>query len=96
MPTAAPTTFCRIATAVENRKNRNTCGPPTRSIERLAPKPIVVKNAICSGSCSIVSNFTGVLVAARAAVIASDTRSPPTTGAGMLYRSSGGTRRLMP
>ena len=62
----------------------STCGPPTRSTDRLAPNPTVVKNAICSGSCSMVSNLTGTLAPVRVAVIASDTSRPPTTGAGML------------
>ena len=42
----------------ESRKKTSTCGPPTRSSDRLAPKPIVVKNAIISGACSVVSKVT--------------------------------------
>ena len=49
----APTTFWAMATTVENRKNTSTSGPPTRSSDRLAPKPMVVKKAICSGAASV-------------------------------------------
>ena len=35
-----------------------TCGPPRRSSGTLAPKPMLVKKAIISGACSVVSNFT--------------------------------------
>ena len=40
-----------MAMTVEKTKNISTCGPPTRSSDRLAPKPMVVKNAIISGGC---------------------------------------------
>ena len=46
-------------------KKIRTSGPPTRSSERLAPKPIVVKNAIISGVCSVVSKLTSVTPRAR-------------------------------
>ena len=39
-----------------SRKKSSTCGPPTLSSDRLAPKPTVVKNAIINGACSRVSN----------------------------------------
>ena len=57
--TPAPIRFCANAIAVENRKKMITAGPPTRSSPTLAPKPMVVKNAIISGDCSVVSNLTG-------------------------------------
>ena len=44
---------------VEKRKKMTTAGPPTRSSATLAPKPMVVKNAIISGACSVVSNLSG-------------------------------------
>ena len=38
---------------VENRKKTTTAGPPTRSSATLAPNPMVVKNAIINGDCSV-------------------------------------------
>ena len=55
-----PTMFCTMANTVASRKNLRTCGPPIFTSERLAPNPIVVKNAIISGLCSVVSNLTSV------------------------------------
>jgi hypothetical protein len=57
--TPTPRTFWRNAMTVENRKKMTTAGPPTRSSATLAPNPMVVKNAIISGDCSVVSNLTG-------------------------------------
>ena len=60
-PPATPITFCTTASTVaSSRKKIITCGPPTRSSDRLAPKPTVVKNAIISGVCSRVSNAASV------------------------------------
>ena len=53
-------TFCTTAISVDSTKKSSTAGPPTRSSDRLAPKPIVVKNAIISGACSVVVNVSGV------------------------------------
>jgi hypothetical protein len=56
-----PIRFCATAASVEIAKNTRTSGPPTRSSETLAPKPIDVKNAIISGVCSVVSSVTSVV-----------------------------------
>jgi hypothetical protein len=82
--TAAPTTFCATATTVDASRNRATAGPPTRSSERLAPKPMVAKKAIISGACSVVSNWKRISPWRRASAVATATRSPPITGAGIL------------
>ena len=57
--TPAPITFCMNAMTLENTKKTTTAGPPTRRSATLAPNPMVVKNAIISGDCSVVSNLTG-------------------------------------
>ena len=77
--------FCTIANTVAIAKNRITCGPPTRSIDRLAPKPMVVKNASISGLCSVVSNWNRLTPCPRATVTITATSKPPSTGAGRLY-----------
>ncbi len=79
-----PTTFCTTAKTVASRKKRSTCGPPILSSDRLAPKPIVVKNAIMSGLCSVVSNCTSVTPWPRAMSTVTATSRPPSTGAGRL------------
>ena len=79
-----PTTFCTIANTVASRKKRRTCGPPIFSSDRLAPKPMVVKKAIMSGLCSVVSNVTSVTPWPRAISTAMATKSPPSTGVGRL------------
>jgi hypothetical protein len=48
--TAAPSAFCSTATMVHRTVKTSTCGPPTRSSEKLAPNPMVVKKAIISGA----------------------------------------------
>ena len=80
----APTTFWTSAITTASRKKRSTCGPPTRSSDRLAAKPIVVKNAIISGGWRAVSKVIGAQSGRLVAVISSDTSSPPITGAGRL------------
>ena len=80
----APITFCTMASTVHSSVKISTCGPPTFSSERLAPKPMVVKKAIISGACRRVSKVTSVTPCARAAVTTTATRSPPMTGAGTL------------
>ena len=59
---AAPTPRRSVPTAIteDRMKNSTTAGPPTRSSDRLAPNPIVVKNAIISGDCSVGVNVSGV------------------------------------
>ena len=69
---------------VESRKKKTTAGPPTRSSDRLAPKPIVVKNAIISGDWSVVVNVKGDQFQLRLTVMNIAISKPPTTGAGML------------
>ena len=81
---AIPTTFCSTARTVDSRKKMSTCGPPTRSSDRLAAKPMVVKNAIIIGVWSRVSNTIGSNPRDRAVSIAAATSSPPMTGAGTL------------
>ncbi len=80
----APTTFWTSAITAESRKKRSTCGPPTRSSDRLAAKPTVVKNAIISGGWSAVSKVIGVQSGRLIAVISPATSRPPMTGAGRL------------
>ncbi len=75
-----PTTFCMTANTVAARKKRSTCGPPILRSDRLAPKPIVVKNAIMSGLCSVVSNVTSVTPWPRAISTATATREPAEHG----------------
>ncbi len=82
--TRIPTRFCTTANTVAMPKKRSTCGPPTRSSDSEAPKPMLVKKAIISGACSVVSNSKSVTPCPRAKRMANDTRSPPITGAGML------------
>ncbi len=76
--------FWTAAITTASRKKRSTCGPPTRSSDRLAAKPIVVKNAIISGACRAVSKVIGAQSGRLVAVISSATSSPPITGAGRL------------
>jgi hypothetical protein len=45
---------------------------------------MVVKNAIISGVCSVVSNFSGISPQLRIDISATATSSPPSTGAGRL------------
>jgi hypothetical protein len=45
---------------------------------------MVVKNAIMSGVCSVVSNSIASIPLSRPARTSSAKRKPPTTGAGML------------
>ena len=61
-----------------------TCGPPTRSSDRLAPNPTVVKNAIIIGNWRRVSNVASSTPRDRATSDATATSSPPMTGAGTL------------
>ena len=76
---AAPRAPC------EQQEEDTTCGPPTLSSDRLAPKPTVVKNAIISGVCSRVSNVSEFDAARpRDGQHRRATSSPPMTGAGTL------------
>jgi len=72
------------AAIVAMMKNTRTWGPPILRSLRLAPKPIVVKKAIMSGSRRVVSNVNRLTSNRRATRMARATTSPPTTGAGML------------
>ena len=78
----APSTFCSSAATVEMARNHATCTPPTRSRRRLAPKPMVVKKAIISGACSVVSKRTRSCPSRRSRLTMTATSSPPSTGAG--------------
>lgn len=80
----APITFCTMASTEHSNVKISTCGPPTFSNDRLAPKPMVVKKAIISGAWRRVSKVRSVTPCARAAVTATATSSPPMTGAGTL------------
>ena len=82
--TPTPTRFWTSAITAEMAKNFSTCGPPTRRTDRLAAKPMVVKNAIISGGWSIVSKAIGDHSGVRTIAIAPETSRPPITGAGRL------------
>ena len=54
------------ASTLASTQNSTTCGPPTFSSARLAPRPMVVKNAIISGVWSVVSNSNATQPCSRA------------------------------
>jgi hypothetical protein len=57
---------------------------------------MVVKNATMKGVCRATSNWKVSTPVCRSASAAAAKRNPPTTGAGMLKRSSTPTRRRTP
>jgi hypothetical protein len=70
--------------------------PPFFNSETPAPKPTVVKNAIISGLCSVVSNVNSVTSRDLAAQATSAISNPPSTAAGMLSRASTGNSARSP
>ena len=79
-----PTPYWRAASTEASTQKISTWGPPTRSSPRLAPRPMLVKNAIMSGVWSVVSNSNATTPVSRRASATAANRKPPTTGAGML------------
>ena len=84
LATPMPIRFCTMAKALARARNRATWLPLIRSSDRLALVPMVVKKAIISGACRLVSSLNGVTSWLWANSTSSATTKPPTTGAGML------------
>ena len=79
-----PSRFCTIANADASSRNTSTWRPLSFNSATLALTPMVVKKAIISGACRLVSRVNRVTSRLRATSTASATTRPPITGAGRL------------
>ncbi len=84
---AIPRKFCTKQKTVAKTRKMTTWSPPARSSARLAPIPMVLKNATLSTGCAAVSSCT-LRNRSRPTRTRRAKSSPPTTAAGMLSRSS--------
>ena len=85
-----PIRFWATAKKIDSARNTSTGTRLTRSSARLAFRPIVVKKAIISGCCRLVSRVYSALPWLKAHHDTSAMTRPPTTGSGRLYLPSSG------
>ena len=94
--TAMPNRFWNTANALAMPRKIITWVPLIRSSLRLAFMPMVVKKAIISGVCRLVSSTNSVVSRACAIHTAMAKTRPPITGGGRLYLPSIGIHRHRP